>query len=119
MIYITRINCILISSKCNIENKSALTRTIAAAVARFTIYFASVSTRISLCIAAVMHAAYGAAHGAWGNPVLIGVTAFIACFMPLYSRLSNRIETWGRLGRFTPQLLFNVVVLGVVALGAP
>jgi len=74
-----------------------------------------------------MYLAYAAAHRQWLNPALIGVCAFVALFLPWYSRLSNRVEektnfffalvTAGRASRFVIQLVFNYLVFTAFRLG--
>jgi nicotinic acid mononucleotide adenylyltransferase len=83
-------------------------------------YFQSRSTQYGLAIGLLLYLAYAGGHGAWGNPALILMAAFIGFFLPHYSKLSNKIEeklqfktamvTPGRLGRLAAQLLFNVGV---------
>lgn len=75
----------------------------------------------------LMYASYAFGFDAWGNPVLIAVTALIGIALPTYSRLSNRIEqrvnyalalvTGGRIARFTAQFSFNLCALGIIQLG--
>jgi hypothetical protein len=67
---------------------------------------------------------YAYAHGSWANPVLIGAAVFVGVFLPAYSILSNKAELWannqfgfvtaGKLGRFLPQLVFNLVMFGLM-----
>ena len=64
-----------------------------------------------------MYASYGLAHSAATNLGLIFVSVFVAFALPLYARLSNKIEekvnfltavmTAGRFSRFVAQLAFN------------
>jgi nicotinic acid mononucleotide adenylyltransferase len=77
----------------------------------------------SLAVGLLMYAAYGIAHDALTNLGLAALCAFIAWFLPFYSKLSNKAEekvqlrtasvTLGRLARFAPQFVFNVVVFAV------
>ena len=70
---------------------------------------------------------YAFAHGSWANPALIGVSIFVGVFLPSYAKLSNKAELWannqfgfvtaGRLGRFVPQLAFNLVVFWLMLWG--
>ena len=74
-----------------------------------------------------MYLSYAAGFGAWANPALIVVTAFIGIALPTYSRLSNRIEqrvnyalvlvTTGRLARFGAQFAFNLAAFLIIQLG--
>jgi hypothetical protein len=71
--------------------------------------------------------AYGSLNDAWTNPALIGVSIYMFLSIPLYSKFSNRVEsviaqrtkleTCGRLGRYVPQLLINLVLLWVFITG--
>ncbi|WP_432721437.1 hypothetical protein R0381_002392 [Jeongeupia wiesaeckerbachi] len=74
-----------------------------------------------------MYASYGAAHHAFNNVALIALCAFVGFFIPYYSKLSNKIEeiinlrtacvSLGRLGRFIPQLAFNIGIFLVLTVG--
>ncbi len=87
-------------------------------------YASSQSTRISLCMGALMYGSYALAHGAPLAWAVIGISAFVGIFMPLYAKLSNRAEEWanfktacvtaGRLGRMAPQLIFNVAAFWIL-----
>jgi hypothetical protein len=67
-----------------------------------------------------MYGSYAYAHDSWANIALVGVTLFVATFLPIYSRLSNKIEekanfytaliSVGRIARFTVQLAFNYAI---------
>ncbi|MDQ4062135.1 MAG: hypothetical protein M3145_13700, partial [Pseudomonadota bacterium] len=90
-------------------------------------YLRSPSTILAFAVGGVMYASYAAAHSAWLNPALIGVSAFVALCLPGYSRLSNKLEertnlryalvTLGRTSRFAMQLVFNLAVFSLFALG--
>ena len=90
-------------------------------------YVRNPSSRLAALIGGLMYVSYAAGFDAWLNPALIGVALFVGIALPSYSRLSNRIEqranyvfalvTLGRLARFLPQLLFNIVAFGVLWLG--
>lgn len=90
-------------------------------------YLQSRSTQYGLAIGALLYLAYAGGHGAWRNPALILMAAFIGVFLPHYSKLSNKIEeklqfhtamvTPGRLGRFSAQLLFNVGIFSGMLYG--
>jgi hypothetical protein len=88
---------------------------------KFFRYVRSPSTRIAAFGGLVMYLSYAYAHGSWANPALIGVSVFSGVFLPSYSKLSNKAELWannrfgfvtaGKLGRFLPQLAFNLAVI--------
>lgn len=90
-------------------------------------YVRSPSTRIAAFGGLVMYVSYAFAHGSWANPALIGVSVFSGVFLPSYSKLSNKAELWannqfgfvtaGKLGRFLPQLAFNLAVFGLCLWG--
>jgi len=90
-------------------------------------YLKSTSTRYSLCAGGLMYLAYAWAHGRWENAALISVCSFIGFFMPLYAKLSNKIERWasfhtasisaGRLARFVPQYAFNLAAFWLILRG--
>lgn len=94
---------------------------------KFSRYLRSPSTRLAAFAGLLTYLCYAYAHGSWTNPALIGVAIFFAAFMPTYTRLSNKAELWannrfgfvtaGRLGRFVPQFLFNLVVFAVMLWG--
>ena len=75
----------------------------------------------------MMYVSYAYAHGSWANPALIGVSVFVGVFLPSYSKLSNKAELWannqfgfvtaGKLGRFLPQLAFNLAVIWLCFVG--
>jgi hypothetical protein len=93
---------------------------LSASADRFLRYVRSPSTRIAGFGGLVMYVSYAYAHGSWANPALIGVSVFSGVFLPSYSKLSNKAELWannqfgfvtaGKLGRFLPQLVFNLAV---------
>jgi hypothetical protein len=83
-------------------------------------YVRSPSTRMAAFGGLLTYVSYAYAHGSWANPALIAVSVFIGVFLPSYSKLSNKAELWannqfgfvtaGKLGRFLPQLIFNLAV---------
>lgn len=83
-------------------------------------HLTSPSVQLGISIGVLMYASYGLAHAAFANSVLIVLCAFIGLFIPYYSKLSNKLEevinlrtalvSLGRLGRFIPQLAFNIGV---------
>lgn len=93
----------------------------------YSAYLRSPSTRLGALIGALMYLSYAAGFGAWANPALIVVTAFVGIALPTYSRLSNRIEqrvnyalvlvTTGRLARFGAQFAFNLAAFLIIQLG--
>lgn len=90
-------------------------------------YINSRSTQIALAVGITMYLAYAATHQQWLNPALIGVCAFVALFLPWYSRLSNLVEekanlflalvTVGRASRFILQFAFNYLIFSAFKLG--
>ena len=93
---------------------------LSATAARVRQYVRSPSTRMAAFGGVLTYVCYAYAHGSWSNPALIGMSLFVGVFLPTYSRLSNKAELWannqfgfvtaGRLGRFLPQLAFNLAV---------
>jgi hypothetical protein len=91
------------------------------------LYFHSRSARIALLVGTLMYVSYAYAHESWTNPALIGVTVFVAGFLPFYSRLSNKIEekanfytaliSAGRVARFAIQLVFNYAIFLAFVMG--
>ncbi|MEO6918186.1 MAG: hypothetical protein ABI171_03970 [Collimonas sp.] len=85
---------------------------------RVTSYLSSPSVRLSIGVGLLMYISYAATHQAFGNVGLIALCAFVGAFIPYYSKLSNKLEeiinlrtaivSLGRLGRFLPQLAFNI-----------
>jgi len=104
--------------------KSTLTGTRAGKITR---YLRSPSTHMAAFGGLLTYVSYAYAHTSWANPVLIGVSIFVGVFLPSYAKLSNRAELWannqfgfvtaGRLGRFIPQLAFNLVMFGLMLWG--
>ncbi len=90
-------------------------------------YLRSPSTRMAAFGGLLTYFAYAYAHTSWTNPVLIGIAVFIGTFLPTYAKLSNKAELWannlfgfvtaGRLGRFLPQLAFNLAVFWLMLWG--
>ncbi len=68
----------------------------------------------------IMYISYAIGHNVWGNYFLILVCIFIGYFIPMYSKLSNKIDekicfytgvvTYGRIGRFIAQFIFNLFI---------
>lgn len=94
---------------------------------KFLRYVRSPSTHIAAFGGLMMYVSYAYAHGSWANPALIGVSVFVGVFLPSYSKLSNKAELWannqfgfvtaGKLGRFLPQLAFNLAVIWLCYVG--
>lgn len=94
---------------------------------KFLRYVRSPSTRIAAFGGLMMYLSYAYAHGSWTNPALIGVSVFSGTFLPSYSKLSNKAEllannqfgfvTAGKLGRFLPQMAFNLAVIWLCYVG--
>jgi hypothetical protein len=90
-------------------------------------YLSSPSTLVACASGLIMYFAYASTQNAWLNLSLIGVAAFIAVFLPGYSRLSNKLEevtnqrfalvTVGRLSRFILQFSFNAIVFQAFVAG--
>lgn len=90
-------------------------------------YVRSPSTRMAAFGGLVSYISYAYAHGSWANPALIAVSLFVGGFLPSYAKLSNKAELWannqfgfvtaGKLGRFLPQYIFNLVVFWVLLWG--
>jgi nicotinic acid mononucleotide adenylyltransferase len=90
-------------------------------------YLRSPSTRMAAFVGFLTYLSYAYAHGSWSNAALIGVSLFVGIFLPSYAKLSNKAELWannlfgfvtaGRLGRFIPQYIFNLVVFAVMLWG--
>lgn len=78
---------------------------------------------LSAFVGVVTYLAYGSLNHAWSNWVLFAVGLYMFLSIPIYSKLSNkietvvttrtRLETGGRIARFIPQLLVNLVLLWV------
>jgi len=56
------------------------------------LWLASRSTRFALFVGVLTYLSYASMHGAWANPMLLGVSLFVALALPWYSRASNLIE---------------------------
>ena len=90
-------------------------------------YVRSPSTRMAAFGGLLTYLSYAYAHGSWANPTLICVSVFVGVFLPSYAKLSNKAELWannrfgfvtaGRLGRFLPQLAFNLVMFWLMLWG--
>jgi len=90
----------------------------------FLQYLKSPSTGFGLCIGALMFASYGLTHGTATNLGLIFVCLFVAFALPLYARLSNKLEervnfrtaaiTAGRAARFLAQFAFNAAAFWIL-----
>ena len=95
--------------------------------ARVSRYVRSRSTQMAAFGGLLTYSSYAYAHNSWTNPVLIGAAIFVGGFLPTYSKLSNKAELWannqfgfvtaGKLGRFLPQLAFNLVMFGLMLWG--
>ena len=95
--------------------------------AEFQAWLRSPSSRTALCVSAIMYVAYGYAHGAWDNYILLGLSLFTAGFLATFANLSNATYDWannatalitvGRLARFILQLAINLVALGLLYQG--
>ena len=78
---------------------------------------------LSAFVGVVTYLAYGSLNQAWSNWVLFAVALYMFLSIPLYSKLSNkiefaitkltRLETGGRIARYIPQLLVNLGLLWV------
>jgi hypothetical protein len=100
---------------------------LSALAGRIRRYLRSPSTGVGAFTGLFSYLSYASAHSSWANPALIGVSLFTGVFLPTYVRLSNRADQWasyrfgfvtaGRLGRFIPQLLFNLAVFGIMQWG--
>jgi len=87
----------------------------------------SSSYGLSAFVGVVTYLAYGSLNFAWGNWALFAVAVYMFLSIPLYSKLSNRIEfaitkktkleTGGRIARYIPQLLVNLALLWVFVEG--
>lgn len=90
-------------------------------------YVRSPSTRMAAFGGLLIYLSYAYAHDSWTNPTLIAVSAFVGLFLPTYAKISNKAELWannqfgfvtcGRLGRFIPQLAFNLVMFWLMLWG--
>ncbi|MDB5488560.1 MAG: cytidylyltransferase family protein, partial [Reyranella sp.] len=99
----------------------------AARAGKFSRYLRSPSTRMAAFGGLLTYLSYAYAHGSWANPTLICVSIFVGVFLPSYAKLSNKAELWannqfgfvtaGRLGRFIPQLAFNLVMFWLMLWG--
>ncbi len=82
---------------------------------------------LSAFVGVVTYLAYGSLNHAWSNWVLFAVAVYMFLSIPIYSRLSNKLEsavtkrtnleTGGRIARYLPQLLVNLVLLWVFVEG--
>jgi hypothetical protein len=82
---------------------------------------------LSAFVGVVTYLAYGSLNHAWDNWVLFAVAVYMFLSIPIYSKLSNkiefavtkqtRLETGGRIARYLPQLLVNLVLLWVFVEG--
>lgn len=87
----------------------------------------SSSYGLSAFVGVVTYLAYGSLNHAWANWALFAVAVYMFLSIPLYSKLSNRIEfaitertkleTGGRIARYIPQLLVNLALLWVFVEG--
>ena len=82
---------------------------------------------LSFFVGVVTYLAYGSLNQAWSNWVLVAVGVYMFVSIPIYSKLSNkieaaitrrtRLETGGRIARYVPQLLVNLALLWVFVEG--
>jgi len=82
---------------------------------------------LSAFVGVVTYLAYGSLNQAWSNWVLGAVGLYMFLSIPIYSKLSNkiefaitkrtRLETGGRIARYIPQLLINLALLWVFVEG--
>lgn len=96
-------------------------------VGRIGRYVRSPSTRMAAFGGLLTYLSYAYAHDSWTNPTLIAVSAFVGLFLPTYAKISNKAELWannqfgfvtcGRLGRFIPQLAFNLAMFWLMLWG--
>lgn len=101
--------------------------TLSIATDRLGRYLRSSSTRVAAFVGLLSYLSYASAHTSWTNPALIGVSVFVGLFLPSYAKLSNKVELWannqfgfvtfGRLGRFFPQFVFNLAVFWIMQWG--
>jgi hypothetical protein len=101
--------------------------TLSALAGKLGRYVRSPSTRMAAFVGLLFYLSYAFAQGSWTNTALIGVSVFIGVFIPSYAKLSNKAELWannrfgfvtgGRLGRFLPQLAFNLAVFWIMLVG--
>ena len=94
---------------------------------KFSRYLRSPSTRMAAFGGLLTYLSYAYAHSSWANLTLICVSIFVGVFLPSYAKLSNKAELWannqfgfvtaGRLGRFIPQLAFNLVMFWLMLWG--
>ena len=94
---------------------------------KFAANVSSPSVQLGIGVGVLMYGSYGVAHGALANPALIALCLFVGFFIPYYSKLSNKLEeainlrtamvSPGRLGRFVPQLAFNLAVFWILTAG--
>jgi len=85
------------------------------------------SYSLSAFVGVVTYLAYGSLNHAWTNWVLFAVALYMLISIPVYSKLSNKIEravtrwtdleTLGRVARYVPQLLVNLALLWVFVEG--
>lgn len=103
------------------------TTSLALIAGRIVRYVRSPSTRMAAFGGLLTYLSYAYAHGGWANPTLIAVSVFVGAFLPSYAKISNKAELWannqfgfvtcGRLGRFIPQLAFNLVMFWLMLWG--
>ena len=108
----------------NADSKSTGVSAVTGKVGR---YLRSPSTRMGAFAGLIFYLSYAYAHNSGANSALIGVSLFIAIFLPNYAKLSNKAELWannrfgfvtaGRLGRFFPQYVFNLAAFWVMLSG--
>lgn len=90
-------------------------------------YLNSFSTKLAIFVGILMYFTYAFKERLFTNLFLIGVCLFVAIFLPHFTKLVDKIEKkfefmsgrlfLGKLGRFIPQLVFNLVVLVMFLIG--
>jgi nicotinic acid mononucleotide adenylyltransferase len=83
-------------------------------------HLSSPSVQLGAGVGFLMYVSYAISYQAFASLELIFLSIFIGIFIPYYSKFCNRLEekvnlhtakiSYGRLARFLPQLLFNVIV---------
>jgi nicotinic acid mononucleotide adenylyltransferase len=101
--------------------------TFAGVPAKVRQYVRSSSTRMAAFGGLITYVLYAYAHGSWSNLALIAVSVFVGVFLPSYAKFSNKAELWannrfgfvtaGKLGRFLPQYVFNLIVFWMLLAG--
>lgn len=94
---------------------------------KMSVYFKSFLTRLSILIGILMYFSYAFKDGHWTNLYLIGISVFVAGFLPYYTKISDWLERKtvlltgkifvGKIMRFIPQSAFNLAVLYILVAG--